>query len=137
MGCERLREAYTLSTCRSLGRPGQAGHTAACFRKETTMNSKFKAAVDTVLDYTVNRFGGAPGVVAMATDRNGNVYEGAVGKRELGKDQPITTDSVFAIFSTTKAVTGVTVMQLVEEGKISLSDPAKKYVPAIGELRVL
>ena len=101
------------------------------------MNSKFKAAADTVLDYTVNRFGGAPGVVAMATERSGNVYEGAVGKRELGKDQPMTTDSVFAIFSTTKAVTGVTVMQLVEEGKISLSDPAKKYVPAIGELRVL
>ena len=84
------------------------------------MNSKFKAAADTVLDYTVNRFGGAPGVVAMATARSGNVYEGAVGKRELGKDQPMTTDSVFAIFSTTKAVTGVTVMQLVEEGKISL-----------------
>ena len=101
------------------------------------MNSKFRTAADTVLDYTVNRFGGAPGVVAMATGRSGNVYEGAVGKRELGKDQPMTTDSVFAIFSTTKAVTGVTVMQLVEEGKISLSDPAKKYVPAIGELRVL
>ena len=32
------------------------------------MNSKFNAAADTVLDYTVNRFGGAPGVVAMATD---------------------------------------------------------------------
>ena len=28
----------------------------------------------------------------MATDRNGNIYEGAVGKRELGKDQPMTTD---------------------------------------------
>ena len=39
------------------------------------MNSKFKAAADTVLDYTVNRFGGAPGVVAMATARSGNVYE--------------------------------------------------------------
>jgi methyl acetate hydrolase len=70
------------------------------------MNSKFNAAADTVLDYTVNRFGGAPGVVAMATERRANVYEGAVGKRELGKDQPMTTDSVFAIFSTTKAVTG-------------------------------
>jgi methyl acetate hydrolase len=54
------------------------------------MNSKFKAAADTVLDYTVNRFGGAPGVVAMATERSGNVYEGAVGKHEVGKDQPIT-----------------------------------------------
>ncbi|HSN32778.1 MAG TPA: serine hydrolase domain-containing protein [Ideonella sp.] len=101
------------------------------------MNSKFKTAADTVLDYTVNRFGGAPGVVAMVTDRKANVYEGAAGRRELGKDQPMTTDSVFAIFSTTKALAGTCVMQLVEEGKISLSDPAKKYVPEIAEIGVL
>ena len=101
------------------------------------MNSKFKTAADTVLDYTVNRFGGAPGVVAMVTDRKANVYEGAVGKRELGKDQPMTTDSVFAIFSTTKAICGTAAMQLVEEGKIALTDPAKKYVPEIAEIGVL
>src|SRR5262245_40369532 len=96
-----------------------------------------KNAADTVLKYTTERLGGVPGVVAMATDRNANIYEGAAGKRELGKDQPMTTDSVFAIFSTTKAVTGVCVMQLVEEGKIKLEDPAKKYVPEIAELQVL
>ena len=101
------------------------------------MNAKFKTRADTVLDYTVNRYGGAPGVVAMVTDRKANVYEGAAGKRELGKDQPMTTDSVFAIFSTTKAICGTAVMQLVEEGKISLSDPAKNYVPEIAEVGVL
>ncbi len=101
------------------------------------MNQAIKTAVDTVLDYTVNRAGGAPGVVAMATDRNVNFYEGAAGKRELGKDQPMTLDSVMAIFSTTKALTGTAIMQLVEEGKIKLEDPAKKYVPEIGELQVL
>jgi methyl acetate hydrolase len=99
--------------------------------------SMMRTACDAVLGYTVNRAGGAPGVVAMATNRSGNFYEGAVGKRELGKDQPMTTDSVFAIFSTTKAITGTTVMQLVEEGKIRLEDAAKKYVPEIGELQVL
>jgi methyl acetate hydrolase len=99
--------------------------------------SSLKQAADTVLDYTVNRFGGAPGVVAMATDRNANIYEGAAGKRELGKDQPMTTDSVFAIFSTTKAICGVAIMQLVEEGKIKLDDAARKYVPEIAELQVL
>jgi methyl acetate hydrolase len=101
------------------------------------MNQAIKMAVDTVLDYTVNRAGGAPGVVAMATDRNVNFYEGAAGKRELGKDQPMTLDSVMAIFSTTKALTGTAIMQLVEEGKIKLEDPAKKYVPEIGKLEVL
>ena len=40
------------------------------------MNSKFKAAADTVLDYTVNRFGGAPGVVAMATARKRQCLRG-------------------------------------------------------------
>ena len=98
---------------------------------------KFRQTADQVLQQNVGRFGGSPGVVAMATDRSGNIYEGAAGKRELGKDAPMTKDSVFAIFSTTKALCGVTVMQLVEEGKIKLSDPAKAYVPEIAELQVL
>jgi methyl acetate hydrolase len=101
------------------------------------MAQTLKQAADAVLDYTVHRAGGAPGVVAMVTDRNNNTYEGATGKRELGKDQPMTADSVMAIFSTTKAIAGVTVMQLVEEGKIKLEDPAKKYVPEIAEIGVL
>ena len=73
----------------------------------------------------------------MATDRTENFYEGCVGKRSLGSDQPMKLDSVLAIFSTTKAMTGVCVMQLVEEGKIKLDDAAKKYAPEIAELEVL
>lgn len=96
-----------------------------------------KDAADTILNYTVGRAGGAPGVVAMATDRTGNFYEGAAGVRDLGGNQPMTTDSVMAIFSTTKAITGVALMQLVEEGKVSLDDPASKYVPEISEIQVL
>ena len=101
------------------------------------MTTTIKQAADTILDYTVNRAGGAPGVVAMATDREGNFYEGCAGKRSLAKDDPMTLDSVMAIFSTTKALTGTCLMQLVEEGKVSLNDPAKKYVPEIAELQVL
>ena len=102
------------------------------------MNSALKSAVDTVLSYTTTgRAGGAPGVVAMVTDRKGNIYEGCAGLRELGKPQPMTPDSVMAIFSTTKAMTGTAIMQLVEEGRLALSDPAKKYVPELAELQVL
>jgi hypothetical protein len=44
-----------------------------------------KSAADAILHNVVGAAGGAPGVVAMATDRKGTIYEGAAGKRELGK----------------------------------------------------
>ena len=46
-----------------------------------------------------------PGVVAMAATGNEVIYQGAFGKRDLGKDDPMTADSVFWIASMTKAIT--------------------------------
>ena len=93
-------------------------------------------AADAVLDTTVGRAGGAPGVVAMATDARGNLYEGAAGSRELGSDRPMTVDTVMCLFSCTKALTGAMVMQLVEEGLVSLDDAASRYVPDIAAIQV-
>jgi methyl acetate hydrolase len=73
----------------------------------------------------------------MVTNRSANIYEGAAGERMLGSSQAMTTDTVFAIFSTTKAITGTAVMQCVEEGKLDLDAPAKTYVPDIGKLEVI
>ena len=46
-----------------------------------------------------------PGVVAMAATGGEVIYQGAFGKRDLGRDDPMTTDSVFWIASMTKAIT--------------------------------
>ncbi|TQV77904.1 serine hydrolase domain-containing protein [Denitrobaculum tricleocarpae] len=78
-----------------------------------------------------------PGVVAMVTDRNSNIYEGARGQRAMGAEEAMTGDTVFAIFSTTKAIGGTAVMQCVEEGLLDLDAPARDYAPEIGELMVL
>lgn len=102
-----------------------------------SVKNVLKDVLDKVLDHAVSRAGGVPGVVAMVTDREGNIYEGAAGVREAGKETPMTTDTVFALFSTTKAITGTALMQLVEEGKVRLDDPVKKYVPEIAEMKVL
>jgi len=101
------------------------------------MSDSLRHAADTVLHNAVHQAGGVPGVVAMVTDRQGNFYEGAAGVREMGSEQPMATDSVFAIFSCTKALTGTTLMQLVEEGLVSLDDPARDYVPEIADIPVL
>jgi len=78
-----------------------------------------------------------PGIVAVAATDKATVYEGAFGKRELGKDAPMTVDSVVWIASMTKAITGTAAMQLVERGKLSLEGPASAVVPALSSAQVL
>jgi methyl acetate hydrolase len=103
---------------------------------EEAIKEAVKEVADRVLHDVGERKNGVPGMVPMATDRRDNFYEGVAGKRELGKDQEMTTDTVVAIFSCTKAVTGVTVMQLIEEGRLSFDDPSKKFVPEIAQIQV-
>ena len=71
--------------------------------------SELTQALDAVLDGVVNAPEPAdrvPGVVATVTRGDATVYEGAAGVRSLDSDTPMTTDTVLAIFSTTKAITG-------------------------------
>lgn len=78
-----------------------------------------------------------PGVVAVAASGNDVLYEGAFGKRDLAKPDPMSTDSVFWIASMTKAVTAAGAMQLVEQGKLSLDDPIGKVLPDLASPQVL
>ncbi|MBS0125036.1 serine hydrolase domain-containing protein [Thetidibacter halocola] len=95
-----------------------------------------KSGCDAVLRGVTEGENRVPGVVAMVTDRKGDIYSGAQGERRLG-GAPMTEDTVFAIFSTTKAIAGTTALQCVEEGLLDLDAPAKEYAPAIGKLQVL
>jgi methyl acetate hydrolase len=100
------------------------------------MTDELRGACNGILKKVVTGSPRVPGVVAMITDRTANIYEGAFGERVL--DGPaMTTDTVFAIFSTTKAITGTAILQCVEDGQLDLDAPAKTYVPEIGQLLVL
>jgi methyl acetate hydrolase len=96
-----------------------------------------QTALDGLLHQTVHRHGGVPGVVAMVTDRLTEIYAGAAGVRELGQPAPMTLDTVFAIFSTTKAMTATLALQLIEEGRLNLADAAGDHVPEIDARQVL
>ncbi|OKO68117.1 serine hydrolase domain-containing protein [Bradyrhizobium sp. NAS96.2] len=78
-----------------------------------------------------------PGVVAVAATGKDVIYEGAFGKRDLSKSDPMTADSVFWIASMTKAVTSAGAMQLVEQGKLSLDEPIGKLLPDLAAPQVL
>ena len=95
-----------------------------------------KGKIDAMLQGAVDA-GDVPGVVAMATDRNSAIYEGAFGKRVLGQPASMTADTVVWIASMTKALTATGAMQLVEQGKLELDAPAAKVVPEISTIEVL
>lgn len=78
-----------------------------------------------------------PGIVAMAATDKDVVYEGAFGRRELGRDAPMTLDTVVWIASMTKAITATAAMQLVERGKLALERTASEVVPELGRAQVL
>jgi CubicO group peptidase (beta-lactamase class C family) len=77
------------------------------------------------------------GVVALATDAAGPIYQGAFGTRVLGEDAPMALDSVFWIASMTKALTAAACMQLVERGALHLDAAIGGVVPALAAPRVL
>jgi methyl acetate hydrolase len=94
------------------------------------------AAIDAVLRQATEA-GDVAGVVAMAADAKGTVYQGAFGRRGLATDAPMTLDTVFWIHSMTKAITATACMQLVEQGRIDLDAPASMLMPALAAPRVL
>ncbi len=94
------------------------------------------AAIDATLLAAVD-CGSVPGVVAMATDGQRTLYEGAFGLRTLGSPAAMTADTICWVASLTKAVTSVAAMQLVEAGRIGLDQPLGPVVPKLAGLQVL
>ncbi len=95
-----------------------------------------KERIDGLLNAAVER-GDVPGVVAVVVNREGVLYEGAFGKRNLVIGEPMTVDTVCWIASMTKAITGACTMQMVEQGKLDLDTPADRWVPMLKEAQVL
>ena len=78
-----------------------------------------------------------PGAVVMVARRGKVVYHEAFGVRDPASGAPMQKDNIFRMYSMTKPVTGVAVLILAEEGKLRLSDPISKYLPALKNPRVL
>jgi methyl acetate hydrolase len=109
---------------------------AALADTASAQNLPGSAALDTSLRGAVERKD-VPGVVALITDRDHVLYQGAFGVADVATGRPLTSDAMFRIASMTKPVTSVAMMQLVEQGRIGLDDPAEKYLPELAGLKVI
>lgn len=81
-----------------------------------------------------NRLSGA--VLMVAQDGEVLMHE-ALGYQTVEDEVPMSTDTIFRIFSMTKPVTGTALMMLYDEGKFELDDPVEMHLPELAGMEVL
>lgn len=97
------------------------------------------AAATSRIDSTLQAFvdsGAVAGASALVVEQGEEVYFNAVGMADREAGDPMTRETIVQIFSMTKPITGVALMQLYEEGAFQLDDPVSKYAPEFADVRV-
>ena len=80
--------------------------------------------------------GTVPGLVALVHQR-GRRHVEVIGSTAFGSDVPMSRDTIFRLASTTKPITAVGAMTLVEECRLRLDDPVDAWLPELSNRRVL
>lgn len=105
----------------------------------TTDSATFDSARAGVIDRGLQRYvdsGRVPGIVALVMQDGKVVYEKAFGWADKEADRRMSTDAIFRIASQTKALTSAAVMQLVEEGLLTLNSRAGTFIPSFARTTV-
>ncbi len=95
-----------------------------------------KTSIDSALRLGIERHK-IPCVTAMVADSRRVLYQGAFGTRDAASGVPAKIDSIFSIASMTKAITSAAALQLVEQMKVALDEPAEKHLPELRGRQVL
>ncbi len=92
--------------------------------------------IDAALRESMERRG-IPAVAAIVATPDKVTWSGGFGNRDSASGLPVKTDSIFAIASMTKAVTTTAALQLVEQGKLTLTEPVGRFLPELAKLDVI
>jgi CubicO group peptidase (beta-lactamase class C family) len=97
-----------------------------------------RAALDRFGDYVRSEVaaGSIPGAVMLIQQHGKPVELECFGVRDPATKQPMTPDSIFQIYSMSKAITSVAAMMLVDDGKLALDDPVSKYIHSFADAKV-
>ncbi len=80
--------------------------------------------------------GKIPGAILLIQQHGKPVYHEFFGVQDVVSKAPMTDQTIFRLFSMTKAITSVAAMMLVDEGKLPLEDPIAKYIPSFANVKV-
>ena len=98
--------------------------------QEVGMSGERLSRIDGIVHSAIER-NEVPGAVVLVMRRGKIVYRKAFGDRaQVPVREPMTEDTIFDLASLTKVMaTATSIMILVEDGRVSLSDPASNYLP--------
>ena len=78
-----------------------------------------------------------PGAVMLVARRGKVAWVSTLGKRDpAASPDAMKADSIFRIYSMTKPIVSLAVMQMVEEGRLQVSDPVSRFLPEMGKMKV-
>ena len=81
--------------------------------------------------------GDIAGVVAAVARDGKLIYFEALGQMDLEQGKPMPKDALFRLYSMSRQITSIAVLQLYDQGKFQFDDPIKKYLPQFADQRVL
>lgn len=81
--------------------------------------------------------GNLPNISILIKQNNKEIYRHVEGMADIENKVKADKRTVYRIYSMTKPVTGVAIMQLVESGKLRLNDKVSKYIPAFKDTKVI
>lgn len=101
-----------------------------CEKEETiNPNENFIQQMEAVTDSIVQN-ANVPGIVALVVDNQKGInWLYTAGYADIANKTPMNGDLVFRIGSVTKTLTGTVLLQLVDEGRLSLEDKLSTYFP--------
>jgi CubicO group peptidase (beta-lactamase class C family) len=76
------------------------------------------------------------GAIVLIQQHGRPIYFKCFGVRDVATKQAMTADTIFALHSMTKPITGLAAMMLIDNGKLALADPVSKYIPAFAAVKV-
>jgi CubicO group peptidase (beta-lactamase class C family) len=117
---------------------GGSPHQARAGPKAPDAPTFSRAALERFGDYVRNEVttGKIPGAVLLIQQHGKPVYLESFGVRDPASSQPMTPDTIFQIYSMSKAITSVAAMMLVDDGRLALDDPVSKYIHAFADAKV-
>src|SRR3989440_1624981 len=132
----RLSVALVLIlTLLTAGRAAVAGELPTAKPEQVGLSSERLARITQVLRADVER-GQIPGAVVLVARKGRVAYLQPVGFRDRRASAQMPGDAIFRIASMTKPLVTVAALSLYEEGRLLLSDPVSKYIPAFKHLTV-